>query len=315
MLAPEDHRRLESDAVFGPGTDQLHTKIGRCLSFGYELGTAFHRVAVGTGVDLERPASPAEARAAQLCAIFNLGIGIFDLVQDESPELAGAFAQFFDEKALRDALADAASAGELSVASAALAVPELRLLGRLIAAFLTGLHTAIGDAVALEPIGELLMAAYAAETASIAGDGGCPLQVSRAKSTLPFRVLLETVGLVGDEGTGAAVPALVPAAEAIGTTFWLVDDLVDLVVDFQAGALNSILARAGGTAPDGEDVAAAEYALLANVLGGSYIEDTVEEVVRSVRATADGFLRHGRDPGTAGAAAAIVRDYVRFWAE
>jgi hypothetical protein len=316
LLNPAEHRYLESDAAFGPGADRLNAKIGRCLAFGHEIGVVLDKLA--TGADPQCRIVPDEARAAELCAIFNLGIGIFDLVHDESSEMADDFATLFDAEVLHKALADPAVAAGLSTASQALPAPELRLLGRLVAAYLTGLHAEVSTAQALEPIGTVLSAAYTAEKASMVGaSGDAALRISRTKSTLPFHVLLETVALIRGRTT---VSTLRSAVDAMGTVFWLVDDLVDLVVDFQSGALNSILAKASLTisyeAHDGKpDELAAEYELLENILDGHHVESTVEQVVCALRGMSDSFLVHGCDPSTVAAATLIVRDYVRFWVE
>lgn len=315
VLSPVDHRYLESDAAFGSASGQVHSKIGHCLAFGHELGSVLHRVAANSGTYPEQPCSLAEARAAQLCAIFNLGISLFDLVHDESHELAQAFTQIFDKEVLLGALASRESMAKLDTAVADLKVPELRVLGRIVVTFIAGLHDAVPMRHELEPIGAALVSAYAAETASVNHrTDAVSLELSRAKSTIPFHILLETIALVGDSTVASAVPALRPVVDAIGTTFWLVDDLVDLVADFQADALNSILAQASMTMPRTADRDDIEYALLEHVLDGNYVEDTVEQIVTALQAMSHNFMSPGCNASTA-TVITLILNYVRFWME
>lgn len=316
VLTPADRQYFLSDVAFGAAADQMTAKVGRCLAFGYELGVALHRVVTGEEGSLVEPCSRAEARVAEACALFNLGVALFDLVHDELPEQANALTQVLNGDVLVDVLTSRQATAELAATAAVLEPRELRLLNCLVAAFIAELHDAVSTPDVLEDVGALISRAYAAEIRSVNDrDAVSSVRNSRAKSVLPFHVLLETVALLGDAPAATSVPALRPAVEAMGTAFWLVDDLMDLVTDFQTGSLNSILAGARQTMPSGDGPADPEYALLRHVLAENGIADAAEGAVIALQTMSDGFLTESPNRGTAAAAAAMVQDHVRFWVE
>ena len=75
---------------------------------------------------------------------------------------------------------------------------------------------------------------------------------ARAKSTLPFTIIGTVArGAVPGGDRDVQLDRLV---EDVGVAFWLIDDLIDLVADYRAGALNALLSETcGPLGPDGYD--------------------------------------------------------------
>lgn len=317
-LPVEEYRYFESDAAFGSSVDQLRRKSARCMFFGHDLGTALHRLVSCAAGCLEYPCEGAEQRGAEACAIFNLGIAIFDLVHDELPHLGSSFKTVFDERVLTEALASDEAASALEATIGAVTAPELRVLGRLVVAFIGKLRQAAVDQGSLDAISTLLAAAYAAETAAVDNSSGdVAIATSRAKSTLPFQVFLHIVKVVGDGRAAGEARTFRPAVEKIGEIFWLVDDLADLVKDFQAGSLNSVLATARTDLVEANvrNADDPEYGLLRCILSGHYVEDAVEQIVDTMDSLTSELFVLCENYEVAEAAGNVVRDHVRFWLE
>lgn len=118
-----------------------------------------------------------------------------------------------------------------SLAAGAVADPTIAFTARVIDAFYCVLHETHSLPVRRD-VGRLLAEALAAEQRSVRVSFGAPdelLKASRNTSVLPFVIMATLVQ--GD----------IDAATHLGEAMWRIDDLVDLDLDAESGALNSLL--------------------------------------------------------------------------
>jgi hypothetical protein len=192
----------------------------------------------------------------------------------------------------------------------------LRVLLRIIVGFFAGFHACKGrdeaDGLRLALRGTLADA-YGAEVRSAAlarSSDGAVIETSRAKSTLPFAVIHQVARLFADRSP----PVVDALADRIGTVFWLTDDLIDLVPDFQEGALNSILAPGRADAPWSEDLLE-DYPVLAKLLESRQIETAAGEVRARLRESLDLLDSSGFPEAAATRLGEALKFYVRNWME
>lgn len=271
-LGPIDFAHLNSESIYGPANRHLRERLPYVLSFGYELGAGLHAL-------LTDDAAHRDA-AAELGALFNLGISLFDLIYDHFPALLEDFGGLFNDGVLRQ-LADEPQAERPSFDWESISSDELRVLLRIISAFFERLHalhqrleSAEGRSTAWERLRASLLAAYQAEQQSAPAStapAAEAVEVARRKSTLPFQVIYLIAAL-------AALPISQPRtavtrrlADDIGLIFWLTDDLVDIVPDFQTDALNALLAGASGAKQPRDGV-------LTTVLDGDWMPKTARDI-------------------------------------
>ena len=295
---------LGTESLFGVANGRFRSRLPLALAFGYELGRTF-------------AAQPSTDGAAaqpvfELAALFNLGISMFDLLLDSMPKAASGFSASFDRRTLSHLHDDGEAIEAVLNAAASAAEPETRILLRIIASFYAGLYAFVPEQSRSEsrkPL-RLLMAAYEAEIASTRAHTRTraqQLQISRSKSTLPFLILNE----IGRLGRGVDHPAqerLDEVASAVGTLFWLVDDLADLVDDLGSGAVNAVVLRGAKRRGDLDGTAR-------SVVESKALERTVREIV----AAFDTIVAATQDPLFAGTTAESLRSligvYVRSWLE
>ncbi|SFV16019.1 hypothetical protein [Pseudoduganella namucuonensis] len=241
-LAADDRRWLMSPSMFGIANRRFKSSTPMALAFGHGLGDALQRAA-GAQVD---------ETISETCGLFNFGISIFDLLHDAQPELIPEFASHFNSGTLQRLHSGAASPGALNAAALESEAPEIRLLLQTIAAVYQRLYrlAAGADGPAFKRLASLLASAYAAEMRSSRADAATAkerLDISRAKSALPFLIISAICALPDPSGFNTALADNL--ATEMGTIFWLTDDLVDVIGDSRGGALNSLLARAENYAP------------------------------------------------------------------
>jgi hypothetical protein len=313
VLGRADYAQLNSETIFGAINQRFRARLPLVLSFGYELGSGLYGLVNGA------PGRAAEI--AELCAVFNLGVSIFDLVDDEYPDLFESFSQIFSEETLNRLRDDPGAYLDLerSGSSETLAV-ELRILLKIIAWFFSKLelfYKAGASKEARAKLSALLLQAHRAELRSTSA-GADPtvdsMEISRAKSTLPFAVIHQIVHLclgLSNQETETTLDFLV---SNFATTFWLIDDLVDIVTDFQAGSLNSILVRAGAKPSRGQDPMD-NYPVLASLLQGSYIEEAADEICTRVGCVVDTLQREAFSAEAAMQLRKVTLSYLRSWME
>ena len=261
-LRAEDRRWLLSPAIFGASNRRFRAKTPSALAFGWDISTGMQAVA-GHSTRLDM---------AEASAVFNFGISIFDLLHDTQADMTGDFATYFDGHVLSRLHSEPYFAIELTEIAAGSDVPEIRLILQVIAAVYRKFHAlGIGN---FGEVADLLSAAYEAEMKSAApADGQCAVELTRTartKSTLPFAI----IGTIGGAGAGTDGQCPMPdeVAECIGTIFWRIDDLADIVSDVRSGALNSLLVEARGEA--GADISLT----LTRLLDDRSIETAAAEV-------------------------------------
>lgn len=188
--------------------------------------------------DVVAPAAT-DDRSRVLCALFNLGIGMIDGACDADPHRAAELLEYLGVLDVESAVNGPWQEGGMlaSLPPNAAADPTIAFTARVIDAFYSLLHATHPLSLRTR-VGRLLAGALAAERRSVARSPAKPdelLEASRSTSVLPFVIIATLVH--GD----------LDAATHLGEAMWRIDDLVDLEVDAQSGALNSLLI--GGT-PD-----------------------------------------------------------------
>jgi hypothetical protein len=282
-LGERDYLLLNSESVFGPANWRLRTSLPVVLAFGYELGAGLRGLMTTSGEQ--------SREVAELCAVFNLGISIFDLICDQLPSLLGQVTDMMQQFE-QDFVSQGVSHWEQFVArSDALSIVELRILLKLIGYFFLRLHDLLRHAGSpshadhslngLGAIEGLLREAYEAELRSAALETSTA-DIARSKSTLPFTIILEIARIPPRSATRFTHSEAESLMSHLATVFWLTDDLVDLVRDFQTGEANAVLSQARGE-PSEDRENAWQPSVLATLLRGSYIERAAGRVCSSLQ--------------------------------
>jgi hypothetical protein len=312
VLGPTDYACISSETIFGASNQRFRSRLPFILSFGYTLGSGLH--------NLLDDQSDHVAEVGRLCSAFNLGISIFDLIYDNYPDLFEDFSKKFNEKTLHQLGDDPRTSQDLSSSLDDVSADELRLLLKIIIWFFSRLHS-LYDACKREEIwknlSSLLLKAYRAEIAS-ANIGLTSksdlLKVSRAKSTLPFAVMRQLVYLNVKPLSRETEQIVDSLVDNVSKIFWLTDDLIDIVRDFQARALNTILVQAVNDSSWSQDPSR-NYSVLARLLEGNYVEEAVNDVHVSIALVSD-LLRAGNfQDDIATQFRNTVLSYMRNWME
>jgi hypothetical protein len=299
LLLEDDRRWLMSPSLFGASNRRFRARTPLTLAFGYSLSEGLQSL----GGD------EPDSGLAEACGLFNFGISIFDLLHDTQPELVSEFASHFNRDVLVQLQSEESGPGSLRAAACASAQPEVRLLLQTIAGVYERLYLIAGGPLseAFAPVARLLAEAYEAEMRSAACKSARAaerLEISRAKSTLPFAIVA-AISALGP--ARAALSTRAALVEDLGTIFWLTDDLVDVVGDARSRALNSLLVRAAGE--DAGDV------------GGNVSRLLESQVITDVAGTIRDALGRIRMAGSecgddrAHRLDRVVAAYVRTWIE
>lgn len=296
-----DARLIDSDVPFGAANRALRRRLPQVLSFGAGLGRGFALLA---GAD-DRAARYASGTGA----LFNLGVSVFDLLHDSSPDLVAVLPGRLDGPALARLTTDPAAAAALRRSAqqpiddlGATLPAEIRILLVVVADFYARLHVAAGGAGLSPSLIGALQEAYQAEMSSLEGTGG--ERVARSSSVAPFTVLAEVALAAAKADDRVRADRLGELAAAIGEVFWLVDDLVDSVSDAQTGSLNALL-----TCPE-----TGESWTPLVLLESAAIEAYAGRLGATV-AHVDTLLGHPNwpDPNAAGQLRTLIRNGVRSW--
>lgn len=279
VLGRIDYACISTETIFGVANQRFRARLPFVISFGYELGSGLYGF-LNSG-------SEHVAEVARICSMFNLGVSMFDLIYDNYPDLFEEFSETFNEKVLRRLEDDPGACQDLEFRSKGVSTDELRVLLKIIAWFFSRLHLlseATEGSGAWDKLSSLLLEAYRTElrSASVSTNAGDDLvRVSQAKSTLPFRVIHQVAHLFSGSVNQEVESAVDSLMSHVATNFWLMDDLVDVVRDFRAGDLNSILAQTGASVWRVQELSQ-NYAILARLLEGCYIEEAVDRVQASL---------------------------------
>jgi hypothetical protein len=274
----EDANALGAERIFGIGNFRLRARLPLSLAFGFDLATQI----------LVPPGGATPSEAANLAALFNFGIALLDRTLDTLDAGGRAITALLDEARLRALIEDPQAHRDLRRASASIASVEARIVIRVVCAFFAHLHAA-----GIPPPATLLLEAYRAEMVCVRGRELSPrasLEAAQRKSTLPFALVGR---LARDDADTDAL------AKRIGTVFWLLDDVVDLVRDLESGDANALVLAASEAVPRLQD----EREPVARLLDSNAVEESVEALCDNLNAarTAAPFM----DP--------LVLMYVRNW--
>jgi hypothetical protein len=233
-LGPADHAYLVAENPFGATRYGLRKSIALILSSGYYFGAGIHDY---LGLD-----AASRDGAAQLCALFNLLAVVFDRTCDDFEGGVTQLSRCFGEGTML-ALADHPRGSlQLAQAAASAQIAEIRILLKIISAFyLQAGHYAQGgcDPNAWHRLNDKLLAAYRAEMQSALNESPTP-KTAADKGLLVFNVMLSVAQLRSDGREGRAGQMFV---EQLGSVFWLLDDLVDLVRDVSTRHVNGIVCQ------------------------------------------------------------------------
>jgi hypothetical protein len=278
-----DYLCLNSERLYGGMNGRVRGKIPQVMAFGFALCD---------GLASPFQPDPERARkAAALCALFNLGVSLFDILIDQAPELMETFAVYFNESTLRSLGADRERSAEVHSFASQVENDEIRILLKVIAAVFEGLHElSAGPLSHSRDLLAQLEGAYFAEMASSKArhePNADVCRISKVKSAMPFDVMGQ-IAQLGAHRNGARSAVIPCLAGDIGEIFWLTDDLIDIVDDLRSCSVNAILAEQGLT-PAACQNPDCVYRGVMQLLSGSQIESRAADV-RSRVATLVGHL-------------------------
>jgi len=312
VLGRIDFACLNSETIFGVANQRFRARLPFVISFGYELGSGFSTLLHG---ECEHT-----AEVARICGMFNLGVSMFDLIYDNYPDLFEEFAKTFNERILTRLEDDLWACQDLEIRSKDVLTDELRVLLKIIAWFFSRLHLlskAVGRSEAWDKLSSLLLEAYRTELHSADATAHAEddlVKVAQAKSTLPFSIIHQVARLCSAWTHPEVERAIDSVVSHVATTFWLTDDLVDVVPDFQAGDLNVILAQAGIGERQTRELSR-NYPVLVRLLEGSYIEEAASRVQSSLVSMVNILQSDNFRNEEAAHFCNVVLSYTRNWME
>jgi hypothetical protein len=277
-LGRKDFALLNSETIFGYSRHGLRSRLPTIAGFGLELGSGFHKW-LGNSIS-------SRTQSSRLCGIFFVGTALFDLVCDTRGLGAESLLSVFDLAILRDMLAEPDAGGQRLETSGLWAVPEFRILFKIITLFFNQLRALSRDSDN-EDLSRLIEQCYLAQLHSVLpavqdGSVDCLRAHVDQKSILPFVIMFRLVQIssgIHEINRGGEGACLEEIATRLGRVLWRIDDVADLGDDLSSDAANSIVARATfeGCPSDAESVA--RYLLQSSLLA---------EVAREIRSE----LRH-----------------------
>ena len=274
-LGGDDYWWLDASRVFGGQTKRFRTSLPSKLSFGFDLGSGMS-------------GGPANQRRASSCALFNLGITMFDSLCDRAPEGRQQLSKFVHPDSLRGLCMDAKAIERLKTQAKAIKNFELRCVLKIVAGFFSDIRELAEPAVQLvgSPLEDLILRAYRAQMICSNWREGIStpevVEAVRQKSTLPFQVMFR-IGCLRDD----VPPSSDKIASSIGDIFGLLDDLVDLPKDLQRGCANRFLFEIENDRCEGLSASTYETALA--LLTKGYISDGARRLSGSMQDALNGF--------------------------
>jgi hypothetical protein len=270
-LKSADYAALRGSA-FGSQNARIRRRLPLMLAFGNAVGRFLGRVG--------RLPENEMLRVADASSLFNLGICLVDVIVDHLPRAATDLLGTLGG----DSLAMLAEPdGRVARAEGFIYnAPESGVVVGLALAFFQHVDSLDPTPADRTRLVRVLERALASEAASIRSDLTAEdlQQVTEDKSRLPF----VTLGILSS--FRASDPDIVTAhANNLGTAFSILDDLADLVKDFQARAVNSLL-----SADPGEDTWSDRTILesfLDNSMPEFYASNCVEALCRIERWVAE----------------------------
>jgi hypothetical protein len=246
--------------------------------------------------------------AARLGGLFNLGVSLLDLVCDEQPErrarLLDCVTPHFLERQLSGHGAARRSSGD----------PAIDYLVALIVDLFADARRLASNSSDWSAFSRLIGAMYGGERLAIAARRGehAPTpevwEALRRKSALPLETMATLAVLASPHATASRRDTALEAAALAGEAIWIIDDLVDVREDWNAGCWSRPLWLLAQTTGTGSTPANAEQALDRLLAGGV--------AAAEARCLAD-RLRRLRDLSGAPERALLrpIQVAVRAWAE
>jgi hypothetical protein len=314
ILGNTDYAYINSEVVYGRANYRFRAHLPLIASFGYEMGFGIHSYLYE---DENR-----RQDVARLCALFNLGISLFDFTCDKSRASFEELSRALDEDTLYKLINESGACLRLADATANLRRPEMRLLLKIVCSFFSHLHACaqVKNSTAVwKRLETLLVEAYRAQLMSTDAQNSnhCTATLTAAakrKSTIPFDIMLQVARAceeASSEPLGIAPDKLI---RQIGTVFWLIDDLVDLVRDFRMGAANTILFSVGSS-PHFTPSLDQEQFTLRQLLEKRYLNKAINQLCENLSAAAQTLLTSGTQSECAYRFRSLLLMYVRSWVE
>lgn len=290
---------IGAEAIFAASNRKFRRRMPVALAFGYTLGS-------------ELMLLPNDGRGqgrSLLCSFFNLGISVFDLVCDSDDELVAELGRAFDGASLTQLSADPKTATDvLRRRASGTASMEIRFLLALIAIFFEEARQT--DTVSPQ-LSLLLDQAYRAEMDSLAAQQATLEEretAARLSSQLPFAIMAEIATIGSNDENGELITQL---AGEFGGAFAVADDLIDLVPDMRAGALNTLLLSVGVL--PGEKEFERDYQAAIQLLDQDLLDQAADRV-RAKMEDAIALLSDERlDPQAAERLRTALVCYLRSW--
>lgn len=273
VLGAADYARLSNETLFGKYNHQFQRKLPFSLAFGYETGSLVNEL-------FNQPA-PQQQQIREICALFNLGISLFDFILDQ-PATTASKNHFFNEETMA-VLHGRGNKSKLLLPNLdKIKAAEWRILLKVITGFYGRLFQLLNElGQSSKPITSLLEKAYKAEMSSTEAsviNKRRQLQISRSKSVLPFEII-GAIGMLTISKNIQVQKQGIVFAKTLGDIFWITDDLADIVRDAQSGQLNVFLKKDLATTLQGD-------------LIGSHTRSLVQEVEFLIRT----LYKKGRQP-------------------
>jgi hypothetical protein len=305
VLGAEDSLCLHSERAFRAANARVRGRINLVMAFGYGLGEGLAGLASDAGA----------GQVADLCALFNLGISLFDIIVDQLPELHSALQRNFDKYMLLELATNAGAVQRYQDLLEQVVDDEIRILLKIVVSFFRELHF-LNAATCRQHSPELtslLEKAYIAELSSMYEAGGTdPHQTAEAKSTLPFIIIGQIARLGASSASNRAGARIDGLAADIGSIFWLVDDLADLVGDLRSRSLNGVLLRCELTPAASRD-SALLYRRVGDLLAGPLIEETATKVATQLGSVERVLTSFDQHKESAHRIRQTIRCFVRSW--
>jgi len=282
------------------------------LAFGHELGASVHSHLY--------PGHGRRDAVAEVCALFNLLIALFDWVIDCRPDARKELTDVFGEDTVRRLSAYTGGAQDLQRTIGAVQNPAVRVLLKTISAFFANLH-ASARVSASDPawarMNGLLVQAYRAEIVTTGLNRGSQsfseaLGAAHDKSVLPFEIFLAIAAACEDQPVARKMDEAIGFVRSIGTLMAVADEVSDLVRDYRSGDTNTILLNLGIYSRNGNEAAAdtcdGEFAFDGEESANAVAEHLYENVTRALC-----LAESGSDPSSVQRVRDAILGYAQGW--
>jgi outer membrane protein assembly factor BamB/orotate phosphoribosyltransferase len=282
------------------------------LAFGHELGASVHAHLY--------PGHGRRDAVAELCALFNLLISIFDWVTDCRPDAHNELAHVFGEDTVRRLSEDIDGVSDLQRTLGVVQNPAVRVLIKTMSAFFTNLHASARISVsnpAWARLNGLLVQAYRAEIVTT-GLNRAPQSISEllgaahGKSVLPFEIILAIAAACEDQPMARNMDDAIAFVRSIGRLMAVADEVSDLARDYRSGDANTILLNLGIRNRNGSEVAAETREGMFAFDSEECVDAVVERLYENV-ACALCFAESGSDSSNVQRVRDVIIGYAQGW--